>query len=648
MRILLAHNSTYFPAHGGGDVSNRLLIEALAARGHECVVVCRTAAHGPEPHRKLLATLAERDIVATVPETGIVRFGLNGVDVHTATETPNLRDAFARRLQSVCPDVVIASTDDSAQILLQTALDSGVPVVYLARATIALPFGPDCAFPSPAKTAVMRRARAVVGVSRYVADYIRQWGGIQAEALPISFMGPGPFPELGKFSNEFVTLANPCVVKGIDIFVGLADALPHLKFAAVPTWGTNESDFAKLRARPNIAVLDPVEDIDLILSRTRVLLVPSVWAEARSRMVMEAMLRAVPVIASNTGGLPEAKLGVPYVLPVAPIPNYSGNLDERMVPVAEAPHQDLGPWVEALSKLTSDTQHWREISLASRHAALRFHSEELRIEPFERLLVDLVRTPAKTPVPGALEKLSPDQRRLLALKLREQFLVPPELPRDRPAVLCFPWAGAGPRAYQPVVAALNGAGFTGASVRYPNGADSVAAIVARLLEKVTPKLPPNGFVLFGHSMGSGIAFEFARMLRSVGLPAPKALFVSSATAPQLRTAPRPDPSREELLKILAEDRMERAEDLMPFLPAFETDTRIYRRYLYEDTEPFDFPIFAYRGKEDRVAAPELDGWRDRTNGAFSTRTFPGGHSYIAEPGGTFLEALLEDLKIALG
>ena len=28
MRILLAHNSLYYPSHGGGDKSNRLLMEA--------------------------------------------------------------------------------------------------------------------------------------------------------------------------------------------------------------------------------------------------------------------------------------------------------------------------------------------------------------------------------------------------------------------------------------------------------------------------------------------------------------------------------------------------------------------------------------------------------------------------------------------
>ena len=33
MRILLAHNSLYYPSLGGGDKSNRLLMEALAAQG---------------------------------------------------------------------------------------------------------------------------------------------------------------------------------------------------------------------------------------------------------------------------------------------------------------------------------------------------------------------------------------------------------------------------------------------------------------------------------------------------------------------------------------------------------------------------------------------------------------------------------------
>lgn len=640
MRILLAHNSTYYPAHGGGDLSNRLLLEALAARGHECLVVSRTASHGAAAHRELLADLAHRDISATLEERGVVRFRLNGVEVHTATETPNLREYFTRQIGGFQPEIILGSTDDSAQLLLQAALASGVPVVYLARATIALPFGPDCAFPSSAKTDALRRASGVVGVSQYVADYIRQWSGIEAAPLPISFMGSGPFANVGRFGNEFVTLVNPCVVKGIDILTALAEALPDTKFAAVPTWGTNEEDFGKLRTRGNITALEPVDNIDRILERTRVLLVPSVWAEARSRIVVEAMLRGVPVIASNTGGLPEAKLGVPYVLPVNAIAQYAGRLDAKMVPVAVTPPQDVGPWVDAARRLTTDERHWQEISAQSRGAAHGYLEHMLRIEPFEEFLRERVgRKPAPRPV-VVKRALSADKKRLLALRLREQWVTPTDLNPEGPNLLCFPYAGAGPSVYRAWRETL-----PSYVVRYPSGGESIAAVVAALMEHLAPKLRGR-FAFFGHSMGAGIAFEFGRALRREGLPMPVALFISAATAPQFRTKVNPDPTEEELLATLARIHGPAASEqsLRAYMAWFEPDARMHRRYLYTEEAPFDIPIRAYGGTRDgAVPLERLEPWRAQTTSDFRLRLFEGGHMYIDQHAKEFLPALKEDL-----
>src|SRR4029077_9650284 len=116
-----------------------------------------------------------------------------------------------------------------------------------------------------------------------------------------------------------------------------AERIPQVQFAAVPTWGTNAHDLAALRSHANVTVLEPVDNIDDLLRRTRVVLVPSVWAEARSRFVVEAMMRGVPVIASDAGGIREAKLGVPYLIPVNLIRHYKPALDENLVPVAEIP-----------------------------------------------------------------------------------------------------------------------------------------------------------------------------------------------------------------------------------------------------------------------------------------------------------------------
>ena len=94
MRILLAHNSLYYPSFGGGDKSNRLLMEALAARGHAVQVVARIAKFGAEEHARFLAELETRGVSPKV--TGeAVRFALNGVDVHTLTLNPQLRAYFS-------------------------------------------------------------------------------------------------------------------------------------------------------------------------------------------------------------------------------------------------------------------------------------------------------------------------------------------------------------------------------------------------------------------------------------------------------------------------------------------------------------------------------------------------------------------------
>src|SRR3984957_9416445 len=385
MRILLAQNSLYYPAHGGGDKSNRLLMEALAARGHTCLAVARISRFGPAEHAQYLCDLAARAVSSVACERGVVVFHHAGVEAHVVTSHPNLRAYFSAQISMFAPDIVLTSTDDPAQLLLEASLRANASTVYLARATLALPFGPDCAFPSAAKTGILRRTAAVVGVSQYVADYIRKWSGIPAVHVPISLLDPPPYPDLGRFENQFVTLVNPCAVKGISIFLDLADRLPAVRFLAVPTWGTNQADRAALAMRPNITVIDAVDNVDEILRHTRVLLVPSLWAEARSRIVVEAMLRGVPVLAANIGGIREAKMGVDYLLPVRPIERYQPRLDEQMGPGADVPPQGIGPWHAALDSLLSDRAHYQALSRAGRRAALAY-AANLNVGPFEALL----------------------------------------------------------------------------------------------------------------------------------------------------------------------------------------------------------------------------------------------------------------------
>src|SRR5262245_35387474 len=235
MRILLAHNSLYYPSHGGGDKSNRLLMEALAARGHDVLVVARVEDFGKTSHTRLLADLAGRGVPAQEENAARIRFQLNGVDVRVLSGEPFLRAYFAAQIDAFDPDVILTSTDDSAHLMFQRALDAPrAHVVYLIRATVALPFGPDSALRSEARTGALRQADGVVAVSEYVARYAREHGNLDAIHAPISLLEPQDYPSVGCISNRFVTMINPCAVKGLSIFLALAGQMPWSSRQCLP------------------------------------------------------------------------------------------------------------------------------------------------------------------------------------------------------------------------------------------------------------------------------------------------------------------------------------------------------------------------------------------------------------------------------
>jgi len=72
--------------------------------------------------------------------------------------------------------------------------------------------------------------------------------------------------------------------------------MPHLKFAAVPTWGTNASDLARLRAESNITILEPVDNIDDLLRHARVVLGEVVIRQLENGTLALMTARAVVAI----------------------------------------------------------------------------------------------------------------------------------------------------------------------------------------------------------------------------------------------------------------------------------------------------------------------------------------------------------------
>jgi hypothetical protein len=345
VRVLLVQNMPYVGGGGGAIRSNRIMLEQLAARGHHCRVVAPAAG----------SACGEYDLA-----------GVHGLAVPSGG---HLVRAVPQVIAEARPDWMLVPSDDPGGLALGVAF-AACPdrVVYLTHTMQQLPFGPRAYYPSAARTRLLRRAAGVVAVSRTAQAHLARWGGIAADVLYPHVYGTGPFRE---HAGTAVTMVNPCGVKGISVFLGLADAFARVPFLAVASWGTTAADRRALASRPNVEVMEPVDDIDLVLARTRLLLMPSLWDETFGYTAVEAMLRGVPVLASAVGGLPEATLGAAKLLPVRRIERYDTRTDPAR-PIPIVPPQDLAPWIGEVRRLIGDEGARLRLGREGRAAAAAF------------------------------------------------------------------------------------------------------------------------------------------------------------------------------------------------------------------------------------------------------------------------------------
>ncbi|MEU6575125.1 alpha/beta fold hydrolase [Streptomyces sp. NPDC046805] len=220
-------------------------------------------------------------------------------------------------------------------------------------------------------------------------------------------------------------------------------------------------------------------------------------------------------------------------------------------------------------------------------------------------------------------------------------------PEAEVQLVCFPHAGGTASTYHPLSALLGGAVET-LAVQYPGRhdrhGDAWAREVARAVDAVVSDLraqasPHRRLALFGHSMGSVLAFETARRLERDGRTL-AGVFVSGRHAPAVPWPPPGAPAPHELddrdlvreVRMLSgtpEEVLNEPELLRLALPVLRADYRMLAAYAYEEGPKLECPIVALTGDSDpRVGVSRMREWERETNGRFELHVFPGGHFYL--------------------
>lgn len=168
--------------------------------------------------------------------------------------------------------------------------------------------------------------------------------------------------------------------------------------------------------------------------------------------------------------------------------------------------------------------------------------------------------------------------------------------------------------------------------------DSIEAVIADIMATIAPSLSTEPYAIFGHSMGSLLAYELTKAISTAGLPPPLTLYVSGRrpphNCPSLRNMHRmsDDLLLQEMKNMggTPQGFFAVKELVNAFLPVFRNDYRNIE--LYQCAMPIHATsadiVFFHSDGDKAVAGPEVNEWQQYTTATFTRKNFSGGHFFI--------------------
>ncbi len=304
---MFASGRDYLPDRVDGAIlSVHTLLELLGARGHACEALAGISA------KSLVRALVyrARRLLTRRRVLGWADHE-NGYPTYRAWGglIPELAE---ERIAVFRPDLVITQLEGSESIAA-AAVRASIPVILFVR---------DAEFRWHQGALADSPLVLLVASSQFVAGRVAERLGRDAAYVY-------PIVQFERYlvtdrRPRFVTMVNPAKEKGIDVALEIARRLPHRTFLFVETWplsGPRRQELkASLATLPNVRLRKRTLDMREVYRETALLLAPSQWNEAFGRVLLEAQVSGIPVVASRIAGIPEALRSGAVLLPPAETP----------------------------------------------------------------------------------------------------------------------------------------------------------------------------------------------------------------------------------------------------------------------------------------------------------------------------------------
>lgn len=223
------------------------------------------------------------------------------------------------------------------------------------------------------------------------------------------------------------------------------------------------------------------------------------------------------------------------------------------------------------------------------------------------------------------------------------FLSPQPKQDPELRILCFPYAGGSASTYMswskclPENVELIAVQPPGRATRmFEPSFSNMDALIDELLKTIT-KMIARPYILFGHSLGSRVAFELMARCKKIGYRLPLHFIASGSRGPHIPTRKKtiyqlPDKEFIAALEELNGTPKEVLEndDLMSLcLPLLRADFELADTYTYSSDTVFDCPITVLGGQEDiEITNADLQSWGNFFSRSADVHILPGDHFFI--------------------